>query len=147
MCIRDSTSWVIGDGNNFVRTMATLAERGINPTVVNDQVGRLTFTNTIADAIQHLLTTTAEYGTYNVTNTGEPTTWYDIAGDVYRLTGHDPARVTPVTTEQYFASANGPVAPRPSNSALLLDKILESGYAPADAAEMLADYLIQGDAR
>ncbi|KEP73911.1 dTDP-4-dehydrorhamnose reductase, partial [Microbacterium sp. SUBG005] len=39
------TSWVIGDGNNFVRTMASLAERGIDPRVVDDQVGRLTFTS------------------------------------------------------------------------------------------------------
>ena len=38
------TSWVIGDGHNFVRTMATLADRGVNPEVVDDQFGRLTFT-------------------------------------------------------------------------------------------------------
>src|SRR3546814_10256958 len=55
------TSWVIGDGNNFVRTMATLAQRGINPTVVNDQTGRLTFTPTITTAIHHLLHTHAPY--------------------------------------------------------------------------------------
>ena len=38
------TSWVIGEGHNFVRTMASLAERGIDPRVVDDQIGRLTFT-------------------------------------------------------------------------------------------------------
>ena len=32
------TSWVIGDGNNFVRTMASLAERGVDPSVVDDLV-------------------------------------------------------------------------------------------------------------
>ncbi len=32
------TSWVIGDGPNFVRTMASLAERGVDPPVVSDQV-------------------------------------------------------------------------------------------------------------
>ena len=42
------TSWVIGDGNNFVRTMASLAERGIEPSVVDDQFGRLSFTDDIA---------------------------------------------------------------------------------------------------
>ena len=49
------TSWVIGDGHNFVRTMASLADRGIAPGVVDDQYGRLTFTSEIARAIQHLL--------------------------------------------------------------------------------------------
>ena len=49
------TSWVIGDGKNFVATMASLAERGIDPKVVDDQVGRLTFTSEIARGIRHLL--------------------------------------------------------------------------------------------
>ena len=38
------TSWVIGDGPNFVRTMLGLGAKGVSPTVVADQVGRLTFT-------------------------------------------------------------------------------------------------------
>ncbi|KAA9135367.1 sugar nucleotide-binding protein [Microbacterium caowuchunii] len=135
------TSWVIGDGNNFVRTMATLAERGINPSVVNDQTGRLTFTSTIADAIQHLVDTRAPYGIYNVTNSGEPTTWYDIARDVYRLTGHDPDRVSSVTTEQYFASAKGPVAPRPVNSVLDGERLRSAGYEPGPAQAALDWFL------
>ncbi len=49
------TSWVIGDGHNFVRTMAGLAERGVSPSVVDDQHGRLTFTAELARAIRHLL--------------------------------------------------------------------------------------------
>ncbi|MBI5357616.1 NAD(P)-dependent oxidoreductase, partial [Candidatus Saccharibacteria bacterium] len=39
------TSWVIGEGHNFVRIMMGLAEKNISPTVVKDQVGRLTFTS------------------------------------------------------------------------------------------------------
>ena len=49
------TSWVIGDGRNFVRTMASLAERGVDPAVVDDQIGRLTFTSEIARGIRHLV--------------------------------------------------------------------------------------------
>jgi dTDP-4-dehydrorhamnose 3,5-epimerase len=49
------TSWVIGDGANFVRTMVSLAERGIDPKVVDDQTGRLTFTDDIAATAHHLL--------------------------------------------------------------------------------------------
>lgn len=135
------TSWVIGDGNNFVRTMANLAERGIDPKVVDDQTGRLTFTPDIAEAITHLLDTRAPYGVYNVTGAGEPTTWADIARAVFHLTGHDPARITGVTTTDYFASATGPISPRPANSTLDLDKITHTGYTAPDAAETLARYL------
>ena len=46
---------MIGDGHNFVRTMASLADRGIAPGVVDDQYGRLTFTGELARAIRHLL--------------------------------------------------------------------------------------------
>ncbi|MFG6403852.1 sugar nucleotide-binding protein [Microbacterium sp. P04] len=134
------TSWVIGDGNNFVRTMANLAAKGVNPTVVNDQTGRLTFTTTLADAIAHLLDTHAEPGTYNVTNTGEPTTWYDIAREVYRLTGHNPDRVTPVTTADYFANAKTPVAPRPHNSTLSVGRIA-MGLDILDGQAALETYL------
>ena len=42
------TSWVIGEGNNFVRTMRSLAEKGVSPSVVSDQVGRLTFTSELS---------------------------------------------------------------------------------------------------
>jgi dTDP-4-dehydrorhamnose 3,5-epimerase len=47
-------SWVVGDGKNFVRTMKGLAERGIKPSVVGDQFGRLTFTEDLAEGIKHL---------------------------------------------------------------------------------------------
>ncbi|AXA97141.1 bifunctional dTDP-4-dehydrorhamnose 3,5-epimerase family protein/NAD(P)-dependent oxidoreductase [Microbacterium sp. PM5] len=125
------TSWVIGDGNNFVRTMATLAQRGINPNVVNDQTGRLTFTTDIAAGIHHLLDTGAPYGTYNLTSNGEPQTWADIAKQVFALTGHDPDRITGVTTDDYFAGATAPIAPRPTNSTLDLTKITEAGFSPS----------------
>ena len=73
------TSWVIGDGNNFVRTMQTLAGNGVSPTVVSDQVGRLTFTDELARATAHLLESAAAYGTYNVSNGGPAMSWADIA--------------------------------------------------------------------
>jgi dTDP-4-dehydrorhamnose 3,5-epimerase/reductase len=132
------TSWVIGDGHNFVRTMAGLAARGIDPAVVDDQTGRLTFTSTIADTIRHLLVTGAPYGVYNVTNTGEPATWYEIARQVYRLTGHDPDRVSPVSTHDYYAGAAGPVAPRPANSRLDLSRASAAGCPLAPWQELLA---------
>ncbi|WP_146339506.1 bifunctional dTDP-4-dehydrorhamnose 3,5-epimerase family protein/NAD(P)-dependent oxidoreductase [Nesterenkonia sp. NBAIMH1] len=134
------TSWVIGDGPNFVRTMASLAARGVDPSVVSDQLGRLSFANEIARAIDHLLTTGAQYGTYNVSNAGEPASWADIAKKVYELTGHDPERVTPVTTEKYFAGKSG-IAPRPAHSTFDLSKLEACGFTPRDQFEDLATLL------
>lgn len=135
------TSWVIGDGRNFVRTMASLAERGVDPSVVDDQVGRLTFTPELARAIRHLTTTGAPYGTYNVTGSGPAMSWADIARRVFELSGHDPARVTGVSTEAYFSSATGAVAPRPRNSVLDTQKLESTGFIPEAAEDSLARYL------
>lgn len=136
------TSWVIGDGRNFVRTMMSLAERGVDPSVVDDQRGRLTFTSDLARAIRHLVETRAPHGTYNVTGSGPVTSWADIARQVFSLAGHDPDRVTGVSTDEYFASAAAPVAPRPRNSALDLAKIESSGLTLGSVDEGLAAYVI-----
>ncbi|WP_370541420.1 sugar nucleotide-binding protein [Agreia sp. COWG] len=133
------TSWVIGEGNNFVRTMASLAERGIAPSVVNDQIGRLTFTTDLAAGIRHLLSAKAAFGTYNLSNAGEPLSWAAIAARVYELTGRSAADVTGVSTEQYFKGKS--VAPRPLGSVLSLDKITATGFVPRDADEALREYL------
>lgn len=131
------TSWVIGEGRNFVSTMATLAQRGVDPAVVADQVGRLTFTDDLARGIRHLLETDAPYGVYNLTSGGEPMAWSDVARRVFELTGHDPARVRDVSTEEYFAQATQAVAPRPRNSVLDLAKIEATGFEPSDGIARL----------
>ncbi|MEO3933844.1 bifunctional dTDP-4-dehydrorhamnose 3,5-epimerase family protein/NAD(P)-dependent oxidoreductase [Micrococcaceae bacterium Sec7.4] len=133
------TSWVIGEGSNFVRTMASLADRGIEPSVVNDQIGRLSFTEDIAAGIRHLLETGAEYGTYNLSNDGEPQSWADIAADVYELSGTSRDAVTGASTAEYFEGKEA--APRPLNSLFELGKIQAAGFRPPSAASRLADYL------
>ncbi|WP_125610485.1 sugar nucleotide-binding protein [Specibacter cremeus] len=134
------TSWVIGDGNNFVKTMAGLAARGIRPAVVNDQHGRLTFATDLAHGIRHLLDANAPYGTYNLTNDGPAQTWADIAADVYELLGHPRTSVTGTSTAEYFAGKPD-TAPRPRHSTLDLAKITATGFAPPPAARRLAEYL------
>jgi dTDP-4-dehydrorhamnose reductase len=133
------TSWVIGEGNNFVRTMASLAARGVNPAVVNDQIGRLSFTDDIARGIRHLLFTRALFGTYNLSNSGDPVSWADVAQRVFALTGHDPARVTGVSTAEYFAGKEG-IAPRPLFSVLDLARIEATGFTIPTWDEKLAEY-------
>ena len=134
------TSWVIGEGNNFVRTMRSLAEKGVKPSVVSDQIGRLTFTEDLAKGIKHLLDTKAPYGAYNLSNDGEPASWADIAKAVYELSGKSADDVTPVTTEEYYAGKEG-IAPRPLQSTLDLTKIRNTGFDPRDWRESLKDYL------
>lgn len=134
------TSWVIGEGNNFVKTMVSLAEKEIHPTVVNDQIGRLTFTIDLASAVNHLLKTKAPYGVYNLTNEGEPSSWADIAQMVYDLTGHETICVNGATTTEYFSGKQG-IARRPLNSVLDLTKIKLTGFSPATWQERLEQYL------
>lgn len=134
------SSWVIGDGPNFVRTMLGLARKGVEPTVVADQVGRLTFTAQMVRAIDHLLSAQAPYGTYNATNAGEPASWADITRVIFDQAGHGDLKVTDTTTQEYYRGKEG-IAPRPLNSALALDKLAATGFTPADWREDLAEYI------
>ncbi len=133
------TSWVIGEGKNFVRTMAALAEKGVQPSVVDDQFGRLTFTDSLAEAIAHLLATRPAAGTYNVTNDGPVQSWFDVAQRVFELSGKQASDVSPQSTADF--AAGKVVSPRPRHSALALDKIKATGFAPRDADEALRAYL------
>ena len=133
------TSWVIGDGANFVRTMASLADRGVSPDVVDDQFGRLTFTTEISRAVVHLLENQAPYGTYNISNDGDPMTWAGIARTVFQARGRDAGSVRGVTTADYAAGKS--LAPRPRHSILSLDKIISARFRPADAMTQLLEYL------
>ena len=101
----------------------------------------MTFTSELARAIRHLTETRAPYGTYNVTGSGAVGSWADVAQRTFALAGHDPNRVSGVSTAAYFADAKAPVAPRPHSSVLDLTKIESTGYVPADADEMLENYV------
>lgn len=134
------TSWVVGEGKNFVSVMQSRAKNGDKSGVVSDQIGRLTFTKDLAKAIKHLLDTHAPYGTYNLSNDGDPASWADIAKQVYELSGKSADDVTPVTTEEYYAGKEN-IAPRPLQSTLDIAKIKNAGFSPRDWKEALRDYL------
>ena len=111
------SSWVIGEGRNFVKTMKGLSDRVADPedgleqvTVVDDQLGRLTFTRDMAEAIFHVLGTHAPYGTYDCTGSGTVKSWADIARAVFEAanaTGTGSCRYRPPTTTR------APRAPSP----------------------------------
>jgi dTDP-4-dehydrorhamnose reductase len=140
------TSWVIGEGNNFVRTMQRLARDGVSPAVVDDQVGRLTFTDDLARGTRHLLTSAAPYGVYNLTSTGEPMSWCDVARRVFELAGRSADDVSAVSTDAYYADKSG-LSPRPLRSVLDLTRIQSSGFTPTDAMTALERYVVQASER
>ena len=151
------SSWVIGEGKNFVRTMAALSDRCADPddaldevTVVDDQYGRLTFTRDMAEGIFWLLgyrdgdkepSSPCEPGTYNLTGSGKVASWADIAAGVFELRNGNAVAVKPVTTSEYYDNAKGPVSPRPIHSALDLSKFESAGFTLRDWEEELDSYL------
>lgn len=135
------TSWVIGDGNNFVKTMLELGNKRINPTVVSDQIGRLTFTSELVRGIDHLLANKADFGTYNVSNDGEPTSWADITRRIYEIAGLKNT-VTNISTNDYYKDKEN-VAPRPLQSSLDLGKLKSTGFKPNDWVSDLTKYIVE----
>lgn len=133
------TSWVIGEGKNFVRTMIGLGQKGVEPTVVADQVGRLTFTSELVRAVDHLLTTKAPFGTYNVSNSGESLSWADYTRKIFETSRFD-LKVSDTTTEEYFKGKEN-IAPRPLKSTLSLDKIQATGFVSTDWEKDLSAYI------
>lgn len=134
------TSWVIGEGKNFVRTMISLAEKNVSPTVVHDQVGRLTFTDELVRAIDHLLITNQPFGIYNISNSGSPASWADITRTIFSELGRSDLAVTNTTTAEYFAGKDG-IAPRPLNSTLDLSKIESTEFQTTDWKDDLKSYI------
>jgi dTDP-4-dehydrorhamnose 3,5-epimerase len=133
-------TWVVGDGQNFVRTMLALAANGVEPTVVADQVGRPTFAPDIAAAIVHLVRSRAPYGSYHVTGAGDPSSWAEVARATYQLAGRGDLHVSDTSTDAYFANLPN-AAQRPLNSVLDLTRAADAGVPLPDWRTRLADYV------
>jgi dTDP-4-dehydrorhamnose reductase len=80
--------------------------------VVDDQRGQPTWTVDLAEQLVSLVTSQAPAGIYHGTSSGE-TTWFGFAQEIFRLLGHDPARVLPTTSAAFVRPA-----PRPAYSVL-----------------------------
>ena len=118
------TSWVWSGphtpGRDFVATMAGLADRGVDPQVVDDQTGRPTYAADLAAGLWELSQLDRPQGpqapqgpgglppVLHYTNSGDPVTWCGLAREVFRLLGHDPERVTPCGTAQWPSPAARP---------------------------------------
>jgi dTDP-4-dehydrorhamnose reductase len=111
-CAIIRTSWLFGfHGKSFPRTMWQRAREGKATRVVNDQVGRPTYTVDLATATWGLI---GQRITHNgqrslllhVANTGAAT-WYEIARRIFQAAGV-PDLVSPCTTAEYPTPARRP---------------------------------------
>ncbi|AFS40131.1 dTDP-4-dehydrorhamnose reductase [Leuconostoc gasicomitatum] len=128
------TSWVFGEfGNNFVYTMQRLAATHPKLTVVNDQLGRPTWTRTLAEFMLHLINAKATYGIYHLSNEGT-TTWFDFAREILKDTD---VEVAPVTSAEFPQKAY-----RPRHSVMSLDKAESTGFEILNWREALNAFLM-----
>jgi dTDP-4-dehydrorhamnose reductase len=135
------TAWLYGEhGRNFVTTILRAAnERGFLD-VVDDQRGQPTSARALAAALLALgesaLAGGAPPGIYHATCRGE-TTWYGLARAAFELTGLDPDRVRPTTTDKFPRPAR-----RPAYSVLGHDRWEAAGLpAVPDWTESLAQFV------
>jgi dTDP-4-dehydrorhamnose reductase len=108
------TAWVYGrHGANFVRTMLRLEAERETLSVVDDQIGSPTWSADLAAGLVELgARTDAPPPVLHYTNSGQ-VSWCGFARAVFEEAGADPARVLPITTEEFPRPA-----PRPAYSVL-----------------------------
>jgi dTDP-4-dehydrorhamnose reductase len=123
------TSWVYGEGRNFIRSILGAERAGKALRVVDDQHGRPTWAGDLARAIAYLAGRD-DTGVVHVTGAGEPCTWADLAEVVV---GHPVERIT---SEEF-----GAPAPRPRNSVLSLARARSLGVPLADWRGSVMRYL------
>ncbi len=104
------TSWLNGLGGdytrNFIETMLRISETRSTISLVNDQIGRPTFTFDLAQALSTLLDVNAP-GIYHITNAGQ-CSWYEFAREIFALAGRDYLVLHPILSEQFRSAARRP---------------------------------------
>ncbi len=135
------TAWLYGEhGKNFVATILNAAKQREFLDVVDDQRGQPTWARALARQLIALgeaaLAGRAPAGAYHGTSSGE-TSWYGLARAAFELTGLDPDRVRPTTSDRFPRPA-----PRPSYSVLGHGRWAAAGLEPLpDWRVSLADFL------
>jgi dTDP-4-dehydrorhamnose reductase len=123
-------SWVCGRyGGNMVKTLLRLAADGKDPAFVDDQRGHPTIVGDLVPMLR-LLADERRAGLFHVTNQGV-VSWYEFAREVFAAAGHDPDRVSAITTAQLDPPRP---APRPANS------VLENAALRAAGIPLLPDF-------
>lgn len=136
-------SWVFGsNGKNFVDTMLHAGQKYPKLRVVDDQIGRPTYTLDLAVLLADMIATD-KYGIYHASNEGEYISWYDFAKEIFRQANMS-VEVVPVSTEEYGISK----AKRPMNSRLDTGKLAEQGFRQLPVwQDALERYLVASGSR
>jgi dTDP-4-dehydrorhamnose reductase len=93
------TSWLYGShGKNFVDTILTLSHKMPEVRVVNDQVGKPTYTVDLANKVPEIIA--CDPGIYHITNDGQ-CSWYEFASAFI-------PNATPCSTEEFPRKAKRP---------------------------------------
>ncbi|MDO8307739.1 MAG: dTDP-4-dehydrorhamnose reductase [Actinomycetota bacterium] len=118
------TSWLYSGatGTNFpTRILEQLRDPGRVISVVTDIVGNPTTTSLLAEAIMALMGRPPAPGTYHVC-CRDAASKFDWAVEIAEVGGHDPGRITPVTSAEYPT-----VALRPKHVDLDCTKFADTG--------------------
>lgn len=99
------TSWLYGDGNNFVKTMINLSKHQSEINVVNDQIGSPTSCKDLAICILNLINT-EHYGIYHGSNNGQ-CSWYEFAKKIFEIKNID-IKVNPITSKDFKSEVKRP---------------------------------------
>jgi dTDP-4-dehydrorhamnose reductase len=133
------TSWLFGfPGKNFVETMLRLMQEKVSLRIIDDQIGRPTYAQDLAEISLQML---GAQGIYHFAN-AQPTTWYGFAQEICRQARERdfPLKIEtihPIKTEEYPTPAK-----RPALSTLSTDKIEKLvGIQPRPWQQALDNYL------
>lgn len=114
------TSWVFGEyGNNFVFTMERLAKDHDTLTIVDDQIGRPTWTRTLAEFMTFIVQKKAPFGIYQLSNEGS-CSWYEFAKEILKEVD---VEVKPITSAEFPQKAT-----RPKHAVMDLSKTTALGF-------------------
>ncbi len=103
------TAWLYSPhGNNFVKTMLRLGAGKMPLSVVTDQVGTPTYARDLARAIARIVMSRQWVpGIFHYTNAGVAS-WYDFAKAIFRISGNNSVKVSPIPAEDYPTVASRP---------------------------------------
>lgn len=134
------SSWIFGDGRNFVATILDAAASAARPLkVVDDQRGIPTPAAGLAWALRFAIEGTLD-GILHVAGDGSVVSWAELARAALEAAGSQVA-VDPVTTEEYMSLSDRPIVPRPRFSALDLSKARSLRVPLLDWRTGLKDYV------
>jgi dTDP-4-dehydrorhamnose reductase len=131
------TSWLYGTGGkNFVETMLRLAGERAQVEVVTDQIGRPTWTRSLAESIEKLLIADLS-GRFHATNGGPAVNWFGFAREIFAQAGVS-VGVMPTTSASFVQRAV-----RPPYSVLDCSRTERWTGPLRDWRKSLADYLAE----